>query len=103
MHDTIRHVASFLDAWEALCLAAGTTTGRRCLRAHEALHLPLALAEPVAALARTLVDLGYPQAMVGGPALGQALRRLRGLRDERGRFLSMSHARGAAIWYVTGP
>ena len=97
MADPLRDL---LDAWEHLCLSAGAAKGRRCLRAGEALTAGTAADRE--AVGRALAALGYPQAMGSGARLGGALRALRGRRGGRGRFLSMSHARGGSIWYVTG-
>lgn len=94
------HVTAFLDAWERLCFVAGAAKGRRCLRTRE---VPTA-GSPAEreALGAALAALGYPEAMMNGQRMGQALRHLRGPAIPLGRYLSSSKGAGGAIWYVVG-
>ncbi len=100
MPDSSRGLSAFLDAWEALCLAAGAAKGRRCLRASEAFGAGTPAQREAVAVA--LTDLGYPAAMMSPARLGSALRRLRNLRAAYGRALGSSPEKGTTIWYVMG-
>jgi len=91
-------VGAFLAAWEALCVAMG----RRSLTAGGAAAPPV-LGLRRLPLAEALTDLGYPEALTSGARLGAALRRLRGVRDEQGRYLERSRGAKGSIWYVVGP
>ena len=87
-------LAAVLDAWAALCAAAG----RRSLSASRALEAGTPGQRE--ALAAALVALGYPEAMASPQALGSTLRALRGRHAADGRRLERSAADGRSIWYV---
>lgn len=86
-------LAALLDAWGALCAAAG----RRSLSAASALTAGTPAHREAVALA--LVALGYPEAMQTPLTLGATLRSIRG-RLESGRGMDISSSRGTSRWYV---
>jgi hypothetical protein len=87
-------LAALLDAWAALCAAAG----RRSLTLASALEAGTAEQREACALA--LVALGYPEAWTTPNQLGAAFRSLRRQR-EGGRRLGCSRGMaGGSIWYV---
>lgn len=85
---------ALLDAWAALCLAAG----RRSLPAASACDDAPAGAREAVALA--LVALGYPEALASAHALAAVLRRYRDRPASDGRTLRRSMSRGGGRWYV---
>lgn len=90
-------VGAFLSAWEAL----GVAVGLGSLTAGEAARKRPGVER--AALSAALTVLGYPEALRSGSRLGAALRRLSGVRDGRGRYLSSSRTAVGSIWYVVTP